>query len=152
MSDFMKRSKRPIQRHIHAYEELRLQWVRAKAQMEEVFEKQGIAGARVVGSSEDEVGLAFCGAFGYVRFWHDFQNGYLEYGAFESCGDGAAEHRRHVALKTLVFDKLGNVAEDFSFGSAEDGAFLGIHLRTLAELMPRSVAIYYGMTDEGDGQ
>jgi hypothetical protein len=148
MNDFIEMSKRPIERHIRAYEELRLQWLRAKAQMEEVFEKYGLAGGAVLGSTDEEVRLAICGALAYVRFWHDFQNGYLEYGALESCDDGEPEHRRHVALKTLMFDKLGNVATHFSFGSAEDGAFAGIHLRTLAELMPKIVQIYYALPDE----
>ena len=97
---------------------------------------------RVLQNGENLLEFEIGGIPLYVRFYHNFTKGFLEYGVICSWN---REARLFKALATFSFDKLGNLERDILMpDKAEAFAF---HLKTVETIVSKAVALHNSSTE-----
>jgi hypothetical protein len=101
----------------------------------------GFSSYEVLEERPGEVRLRVFGALAYVRFKHDLENGFLEYGALKMSPQG--EVKEYLEVASLKFDTLGNTEEHFDINGEMD--FSNLHLKTLAKGMKEIVRLHFDL-------
>jgi hypothetical protein len=130
------------------YARLRAGWEKARA---EIVRSSNALGPNSQGiaiidpTADDELRFMFFGALAYVRFKHNFEDGFLEYGALRP--NSEKTEIKYIMIKALKYDFLGSVEGHWNFDNVGVQSFSTLHLRTLAENAAAIVRAYFDLPE-----
>ena len=140
-------SRQKIAEYDARYMRLRGGWGEARNQIVGAITSLGFNSDRIVDTTDDdEVRILVCGAHVYIRFKHDLEHGFIEYGVLKVSPDGKCQTR--VEVETLQFDHLGNVSQHWNLKPGVGLEFRELHLKTLAEKTPEILRCYFDLPEE----